>query len=249
MKARTLGSERGYAMAALLVGLSVMAVAMSMLLPAWRTMAQREKEAELMFRGNQYARAIRLYNQARQSFPPDIDVLVREKFLRKKYKDPITNDDFQVIRFGQPLPGQVPTQQPTATSSFMQRGPGGQAPPQAQQQQQQQGRLGAGAGIGGGAVIGVVSKSTGTSLRVVNGRNKYNEIAFVPTEVTTQAGTGGRGTNQPGGVGTNQPGGPRGTAFPGGARGAGGRGGARGATPLGPTSGGRGLQLPGRGQN
>jgi type II secretory pathway pseudopilin PulG len=237
MKSR-LHNERGYAMAALLVAISIMSVAMSMLLPAWRTMAQREKEAELIFRGNQYARAIRLYNQTRQSFPPDVDVLVREKFLRKKYKDPITNEDFQVIRFGQPLPGQATP--PTTTRP-------GQAPSAQQPAPQPQSRFG-GAGIGGGAIIGVVSKSTGTSLRVINGRNKYNEISFVPTEVSTQAGGGGRGTNQPGGVGTNLPGGGRGTSVPGGAGGVGGRGGARGgATPLGPMGGGRGLQFPGRG--
>ena len=206
--------ERGYAMAALLVGMSIMAIAMSMLLPAWRTMAQREREAELVFRGEQYARAIRMYNEARQSYPPDLDVLVREKFLRKKYKDPITNDEFQVVRFGQPLPGQAPT--------TPQRG---QPPPQ--------GRIGG--GIGGGAIVGVVSKSTATSFRVINGRTKYNEIAFVPTDMSTQAGSGGRGANQPGAGGAGGGLGGRGTATPG-----------RG-TPLGPSTGGRSLQLPGSG--
>ena len=53
----------GYAMVALLVGLSIMAVALSVALPAWRTMTQREKEAELVFRGEQYARAIALFQR------------------------------------------------------------------------------------------------------------------------------------------------------------------------------------------
>ena len=39
-------SNRGYAMAALLVGMSVMAVLMSALLPVWSHMARREKEEE-----------------------------------------------------------------------------------------------------------------------------------------------------------------------------------------------------------
>ena len=43
--------NRGYAMAALLVGMSVMAVLMSALLPVWTHMATREKEEELIFRG------------------------------------------------------------------------------------------------------------------------------------------------------------------------------------------------------
>lgn len=213
--------DGGYAMAALLVAMSIMAVAMSMLLPAWRTMAQREREAEYFFRGQQYATAIARYQRARGAFPPDIDVLVRERFLRKKYKDPLTGEDFEVVRVGQALPGQVPAGQ------------------QQQQQQQQpqrpqssfQARIG---GAGGGPVIGVVSKSTGTSFRVVNGRNKYNEIPFVPTEATQQAGGGGRGTQRPGVEGgTQRPGAPQG-------------GGARpGMTPLGPGRGGQRLQLPG----
>jgi Tfp pilus assembly protein FimT len=36
----------GFAMAALLVGMTIMAVFMTMALPAWKTAMQREKEAE-----------------------------------------------------------------------------------------------------------------------------------------------------------------------------------------------------------
>ncbi|MCU0252314.1 MAG: type II secretion system GspH family protein, partial [Vicinamibacterales bacterium] len=53
--------ERGYAMAALLVTLAVMSVILGMAMPVWRTVVQREKEEELIFRGRQYARAIQLY--------------------------------------------------------------------------------------------------------------------------------------------------------------------------------------------
>ena len=61
-------------------------------------MATREKEEELIFRGRQYARAIGLFQRKfANTAPPTIDVLVEQRFLRKKYKDPITNDDFQPI--------------------------------------------------------------------------------------------------------------------------------------------------------
>ena len=43
----SLRGQGGYAMAALLVALAVMAVLMSVALPVWRHEAQREKEAEL----------------------------------------------------------------------------------------------------------------------------------------------------------------------------------------------------------
>ena len=73
-----------------------MAVLMSALLPVWSHMATREKEEELIFRGKQYARAIGLFQRKfANTAPPTIDVLVEQRFLRKKYKDPITNDDFQ----------------------------------------------------------------------------------------------------------------------------------------------------------
>src|SRR5687767_14744457 len=83
-------SERGYAMAALLVMMSIMAIALTMLMPAWQTMVRREREAELVFRGEQYAKAVARYQRARGAFPPSIDVMVTEKFLRRKYKDPMT---------------------------------------------------------------------------------------------------------------------------------------------------------------
>jgi type II secretory pathway pseudopilin PulG len=70
----------GYAMAALLVMLSVLAILMTVALPAWRHTVQREKEAELIFRGEQFARAIGLYQRKfANAFPPSVDVLVEQR--------------------------------------------------------------------------------------------------------------------------------------------------------------------------
>jgi type II secretory pathway pseudopilin PulG len=90
-------SEAGYAMAALLVAMALMAVMMSMAMPVWRHAAQREKEAELVWRGQQYDRALQLYRR-KSGVPgaPSLDVLIQQKFLRKKYKDPITGGDFDL---------------------------------------------------------------------------------------------------------------------------------------------------------
>ena len=93
-------------MVALLILMAVMAVAMTVALPAWSTLARREREAELVFRGEQYARAIGLFQRKYAgAYPPNVDVLVTERLLRKKYKDPITNDDFQTIAAGQAVAG------------------------------------------------------------------------------------------------------------------------------------------------
>jgi hypothetical protein len=68
----------------------------------------REKEEELLFRGGQYRFAIERYYLAipsRQQFPQTIDDLLKDsrsaagkRFLRQKYLDPITGEDFEVIR-------------------------------------------------------------------------------------------------------------------------------------------------------
>jgi len=220
-------NERGYAIAALLVGVSVIGIMLSMALPVWRTAATREREAELVFRGEQYAQAIELYSRRNGGFPPNLDVLEEGRYIRKLYKDPMTPDgEFQPVYFGQPLPGQIAD--PPETGRGGGRG-GTLAPPSP---------IGAGqaGGLGGaGPIIGVVSMSTAESLRLYNGRGRYSEWAFVAIAATTQAGAPG-GAQTPGPV----PGGAGvGPGVPG-RRG----GGARQGMPPG---GGR-PGLPGRGQ-
>ena len=94
-------------MAALLVMLAVMTVLMSVAMPVWRHEAQREKEEELVFRGLQYVRAIRLYQAKNQNLPASIDALVQGHYLRKKYKDPITNGDFVPLSAASGAAGQI----------------------------------------------------------------------------------------------------------------------------------------------
>ena len=53
--------------------------------------------------------------------------------------------------------------------------------------------------------MGVSSKSTETSLRIYNGRDKYNEWVFVATQASVRAGGPG-GAQTPGGRGGQPPG-------------------------------------------
>ena len=88
---RRLRGQHGFAMAALLVVLGIMSLLLSMALPVWHHAARREREAELIFRGEQYARAITLYQrQTPGAYPPDVDTLVEGRFLRRAYRDPMT---------------------------------------------------------------------------------------------------------------------------------------------------------------
>jgi type II secretory pathway pseudopilin PulG len=204
-------------MAALLVALSVMAVLASAAMPSWKQMTQREKEAELVFRGQQYARAIGLFQRRAGPGvnPPNLDVLVQQKFLRKKYKDPITGDDFDLIS------PTTPMAVPTSPTPGAQPGTGrAGAPGQGMGAPLTRGGLsqpvssfgrspqpgGAPVGFGGtvaGGIVGVQSKSKAQSIRIYNGRTHYNEWQFVYIPQTAQP--GGRG--QPG---VPQPGGQRG---------------------------------------
>src|SRR5689334_3676503 len=193
-------NNRGYAMAALLVGMSVMAVLMSALLPVWSQMARREKEEELIFRGKQYARAIGLFQRKfANTPPPSIDVLVEQRFLRKKYKDPITKDDFQPIYANQ----QGMLQGPGTSTVSAQPGQRATATLSTPAQQQLNSGFGStGAGPQGG-IIGVTSKSKDASLKLYNGRSHYNEWAFVYIQTAQRPGQSVNGapmTAFPGGV-------------------------------------------------
>lgn len=98
--------DDGFVMVVLLVSMAVTAVWMAAALPAWRQQAQREKEAELVFRGEAIARAVYLYRQENgQTLPPSIDTLVAQRFLRKKYVDPITGKDFLPVAGAMATPG------------------------------------------------------------------------------------------------------------------------------------------------
>jgi type II secretory pathway pseudopilin PulG len=229
-------AQDGYAMAALLVAISVMAVLMTMAMPVWNTQAKREREAELVFRGEQYARAIALYQRKfANALPPSVDVLVNDKYLRKKYKDPVTGGDFQLlsgasVQANAGVPGgQVPGQ---ATPG---RGSSGTGTTPGQQTGTGRGTftagsgsnfgLGAGvfAGAGGtvpGGLMGVTSTSSEKSMRLYNGRGAYNEWTFVAVQRNLNAGAGAQGAAAPGttgrgGRGAQTPGGGRGTQQPG----------------------------------
>jgi type II secretory pathway pseudopilin PulG len=187
------GNERGYAMAVLLVGLSVMGVLVTVAMPVWKQSAQREKEAELVFRGQQYVRAITLFQRKHGpgTLPPTLEVLVDEHDLRKKFKDPITNDDFQVIVQG---PGTTPASGPSTPGA---RGRGSQPSPVLRSGGQRPPEPNPGSRAVGG-ILGVQSKSTDESIRIYNGRSHYNEWVFVFQPPIEAPGTRARGALPPG---------------------------------------------------
>jgi len=193
------GHEDGYAMAALLVALAVMSVVASTAMPVWQQVSQREKEAELIFRGEQYARAVDLFQRKMGPgrLPPSLDILVQQRFLRKRYTDPITGEAFQ------PLYANQPAGAPVQGLGNQTDGPG-RAPSQPQGSARSSDTP-----IGIGGITGVVSKSKDSSIRLYNERSTYDQWLFMHVAVSQAPGIP---------TGSGQPGGPAG--LPGGVGGA-----------------------------
>lgn len=217
-------------MAALLVGMAVVAILITAAMPAWKQLVQREKEEELVFRGQQYIHAITLYGRKfANTQPPSVDVLVSQKFLRKKYKDPITNDDFQLVLATVQAPGRGGGAGSTTPGGAAPAGAAASPAPRAATAPTapsggSAGTIGAGAT---GGIIGVTSKSKEKSIRLYNGRGHYNEWVFTYTPQQIP-GAGAPGAGVPGGAtGSRGTGGPNpfGGASGGNPRGGGRRGG------------------------
>jgi type II secretory pathway pseudopilin PulG len=98
-------SEEGYILVAVMFMLAILIIAMSVAAPQIAKSIQRERELETMHRGKQYARAVKLYYKQFNTYPPNLDALVKTneiRFLRKKYVDPTTGkEEWKPIRFGQ----------------------------------------------------------------------------------------------------------------------------------------------------
>lgn len=91
------GSEAGFT----LIGALILASLMGLGVVAYGELAshaaQREKEAELLFRGTQYRQAIESYYRHGQSYPAALEDLLQDRryphpirHLRRLYADPIT---------------------------------------------------------------------------------------------------------------------------------------------------------------
>ena len=77
----------------LMFAVFVIAIGFLVAVPVWQTELQRENEEELIFRGKQYAEAVRVYVQKNPGrFPASLKELLDKKCIRKLYKDPFSRD-------------------------------------------------------------------------------------------------------------------------------------------------------------
>ena len=165
--------DRGFALVIVIAGITVMMILMGAAVPTWRYVMQDDREQELFFRGDQIARAVEAYQKKNgNAFPPSFEVLVKGKYLRRAYKDPMVKDGkWRIIRPGEAVPasggptggaGPRPSPSPSPSAPASAFGPVG--------------------GTSVGSIAGVASLSKETSLRLFNGRTRYDQWLFLANQ-------------------------------------------------------------------
>ncbi len=110
-KLRIWGSHNGFSYIGVLLAVAIAGIAMTAANRYWSTIIQREREAELIFRGDQIREAIQAYyenppeGQSKQ-YPRSIDDLLKDprypqarRHLRRWYKDPFSGEnDWAIVR-------------------------------------------------------------------------------------------------------------------------------------------------------
>lgn len=202
---RTDERERGYSLVALMAAITLMSIATAAALPAWKYVVQNEREEELIFRGGQIADAIRRFQTKNgNALPASIDVLVKGKYLRKPFKDPMAADgQWRLIRQGETLVGGAGTRPPGTPATAPRASPSPSPSPASGSRV-----ASAAAGTSVGAFLGVASRSTEKSIRLFNNRERYDQWWFVagqPRVVGRQLVSAPQ-IGQPGRPGQQQPG-------------------------------------------
>ena len=89
--------QSGYALLFVVFMVATIIIAAAAAAPSLLTEGRREKEAEMVWRGEQYERAIGLYYQKFGQYPTKVEDLTKQtngvRFLRQAYTDPMNKDD------------------------------------------------------------------------------------------------------------------------------------------------------------
>ena len=98
-RVRTAGSnEQGYALLMVIFLVTLLLLTTMVVAPNVLTEGRREKEKEMIWRGKQYTRGVKLYYRKMGRFPTSLDDLTKPKlgsirFMRQPYKDPMNKED------------------------------------------------------------------------------------------------------------------------------------------------------------
>jgi type II secretory pathway pseudopilin PulG len=165
--------EDGFSLVMLMAALTMMLIGMAAAVPSWQYVIQDDKEQELLSRGGQIADAIQAYQQKNgNALPTTLDVLVKGHFLRRPYKDPMTRDgQWKFIHQGEAVaaPGTPGAQGGGQAPGALRPSPSPTPAP-----------FGSSAGTTTiGPFMGVASRSTKKSFRVMNNAKTYDTWLFI----------------------------------------------------------------------
>jgi type II secretory pathway pseudopilin PulG len=95
--------DGGYLLLAILLMMALMIIAATIVAPRVVQQIKRDREAEMIHRGTEYARAIKRFYKKNGRYPSTLDDLDKGqiKFLRQRYKDPLTKDGkWKLLNYG-----------------------------------------------------------------------------------------------------------------------------------------------------
>ncbi|HEY2945714.1 MAG TPA: hypothetical protein VGN09_25000 [Vicinamibacteria bacterium] len=211
---RPAGSQAGFSIVLLLGSITVMLIVMGAAVPTWRYIMKNDREEELYFRGDQIARAVERYQKKNgNALPVSLEILVKGHYLRKIYKDPMSKTGkWRVIHPGEAvLPGMTggagahpgATPSPGSMPQLGAMPPTGATPQSGFPGLTNPGTAGAGGQVQG-PILGVASTSKDKSLRLFNGRSRYDEWVFLAGQPRLLGGDQGLRI-PPGGIGPSPP--------------------------------------------
>jgi type II secretory pathway pseudopilin PulG len=150
-------APQGYVLIILMFAVLVLGLGLLIATPVWQTELQRDKEEELIFRGNQYVEAVRIYVQKNPGrYPASLKELLDKKCIRRLYRDPFGRDgEWNVVL----SPGRGPTSGQSAQEVLV-------APERALP------------AIKNAQVLGVVSSSMNKSIKIYNDQDSHDKWLF-----------------------------------------------------------------------
>lgn len=186
-------------------------IAIAVALPDLKTQSKRERELEMQFRAVQYLRAIQAYNRKfPNQWPTSVDALMNTnnvRFLRKRWKDPLTKDgEWRFIHLGPNgavIDSQLTVQAPNAPSATGTSVAAGtqsitNRPPGPGTFSLGQGTTSPGSGasslsttqLSNFPIVGVASQSTEQALMECGGYDHYNEMEYIAMPGGRMSGSG-----------------------------------------------------------
>ena len=105
MRASVFVNSKGFTLIGLAVIIAIMGIVLMTVSRVYSTMVKRDMEEELLFRGDEIKDAIDEYFKRGSVYPRNFEELLKDprgatqrRYLRKLYKDPITNGEWDIIQ-------------------------------------------------------------------------------------------------------------------------------------------------------